>query len=428
MRATELNEISTSRISSYFGLVLAAGCLGGCFFISNHVARVWLAGAGVLAGIVSEVTAGQAMRGERRESDRTDIELTLSNRALLEGNTQNSLPDAVTVPTQPTAQPITAGAPVAALPASDIPAKPEPYRMTDLNKAAHILMYAGTGSGKSVVGDWLVDEVLEGLLIDLNPHLDKRDGGDHFTPQTVEECIEALHEYERGERTSLRVGAGRNMEAIAIMLEALGSLMDERYQIGWMSEHVQFNIRIEESPIIANSDVSKEVWKQVSKPAIREARKVKLRYFIVTQSKRVAALSWQGAGDLLDNLTQVRLGTMALEYATKNADEATTYWLRQDWKQFDYCWLIETSWAPYQDLSYRVKSNGTNALSTFASDIWKNCRPGEAVTARALIANKRHLRQTPPDEIRAAFVELESKMYGSIVGEGDRLSFIRNEE
>jgi hypothetical protein len=412
MSIIELRQIASSRTASYIGLLLSAGCLTGAAFVKDHTSQAWLCGGAVASAIISEVTATAAMKQERLLNDADDITLTLRNRELLEGRigTAQTTVDNTPKPVE-----------------KDVLAKPTPYRMTDLNSAAHILMYAGTGSGKSVVGDWLVEEVLDGLLIDLNPHLDKRDGAEHFEPETVEDCLKALHEYERGERDSLKVGAGRNLNAIALMLEALGGLMDERYELGWMNAHVQFNVRIEESPIIANSEISKEIWKQVSKPAIREARKVKLRYFIVTQSKRVNALQWQGAGDLLDNLVQIRLGRMALEHATRNCDDDVTYWLRHDFKEYGYCWLVENEWSPYQDLSYRAQDTSGAKMSALAQDIWKSCKPGEETSARDLKRKHKHLKDIEPDTIRAAFLELAEHQYGSTAGDGDRLKFTRFE-
>ncbi len=170
----------------------------------------------------------------------------------------------------------------------------------------HLMVLGKTGSGKSVLAEWLLKQ-LGGKPTAITPHHSPKDW--------------------KGVRV---VGGGRDFEAIAAEFTELVEEMDRRYELynKGVTSFEQWSIAVDELPAIMASDICCEVPSQL-KQLIREARKVRIRLILLTQGAEVRALKMEGEGSIRDSLTFIRLGNFALDYARKLKDERLLNWLQQ---------------------------------------------------------------------------------------------------
>lgn len=192
---------------------------------------------------------------------------------------------------------------------STLPCAPELFNWSDFRSNPdlfpHLMMLGKTGSGKSVLAEWLLSQ-LGGKITAVTPHRSPKDW----------KGIEVI-------------GGGRNFEAIAEFFTELVEEMKRRYQLFDIgkTDFAPWNIGIDELPAIMAAPECKNVPTQL-KELIREARKVKIRLLLLTQGAEVKALKIEGEGSIRDSLTFIRLGNFATDHARKLKDEALLAWLK----------------------------------------------------------------------------------------------------
>lgn len=106
---------------------------------------------------------------------------------------------------------------------------------------------------------------------------------------------------------------------IAQVLMSLLELMNERYE-QYYKGHTNFtpvDVYIDELPSIA-SNLGKKFMASVLPALIMECRKVDIRLWLLTQGSQVKLLGLEGASDLREGATFIRLGKLALKHTGKN--------------------------------------------------------------------------------------------------------------
>jgi len=160
----------------------------------------------------------------------------------------------------------------------------------------HLLVYGGTGSGKSTLVDVILTDVLRSptsQIILINPHHKAGQWG-----------------------TNSVVGRGRNFEEIELFIPKLLSLMDERYERYTNEQGVVFSdlfIIVDEVPAI-KSNIDTKVFASFIKQIGSEARKVKMWLILLTQSKYTKQLGLEGASDMLENFIIVSVAQPNYKY------------------------------------------------------------------------------------------------------------------
>lgn len=187
--------------------------------------------------------------------------------------------------------------------------------LTDLSanaaKYPHVLIIGKTGAGKSTIAQALAAES-PGKRFAIAPHADpsKLDeewkachgvfcaGRNYGTPDDPEVSYDDLI-HNRVE----------NASAFQV-LRALHGEMDRRYRDpAGFDSHEPHDWFLDETPAIAkNLD---KYFSQLVSPQAYEARKVKLRLWIITQNDNVSTMKLEGQGKVRDNFTYLYLGDQA---------------------------------------------------------------------------------------------------------------------
>ncbi len=178
-------------------------------------------------------------------------------------------------------------------------------------KYPHVLIIGKTGAGKSTIAQGLA-AVSPGKRFAIAPHLD---------PAKLDEEWRSCHGVFCGGRNygteedepiaydDLINNRVPNASAFQV-LKALHDEMDRRYRDpAGFDSHEQHDWFLDETPAIAKN-LDKWFGKLVS-PQAYEARKVKLRLWIITQNDNVKAMKLEGEGRVRDNFTYLYLGDQA---------------------------------------------------------------------------------------------------------------------
>jgi hypothetical protein len=167
----------------------------------------------------------------------------------------------------------------------------------------HLMLLGKTGSGKSILAEWLLKK-LGGKLTAITPHATPKDW--------------------QGVRV---VGGGRDFDSISAEFDLLIEEMDRRYALysDGVTDFEFWNVAIDELPAIVAQ--CENVPDQL-KVLIREARKVRIRLLLLTQGAEVKALKMEGEGSVRDSLTFIRLGNFATDHARKLKDKSLVAWLQ----------------------------------------------------------------------------------------------------
>jgi energy-coupling factor transporter ATP-binding protein EcfA2 len=178
-------------------------------------------------------------------------------------------------------------------------------------KYPHVLIIGKTGSGKSTIAQGLA-ALSPGKKFAIAPHLDPSKLDDEWRGCNGVFCGGRNYGSEDDPVISyedLIHNRVKNATAYQV-LRALHDEMDRRYKDpAGFDSHEQHDWFLDETPAIAKN-LDKWFGKLVS-PQAYEARKVKLRLWIITQNDNVRAMKLEGEGRVRDNFTYLYLGEQA---------------------------------------------------------------------------------------------------------------------
>lgn len=195
----------------------------------------------------------------------------------------------------------------------------------------HIAIVGGTGEGKSFTAEH-ISAVLGGLLIVVHPH---RKPGDYPNVKAIHAGGRNYGDWEEDEEVSFKdlvdPSAGKRI-SFASVIKTLYLEMDRRFKLyekgnfDYPMVNIildEFNTSVAEVPEVM---VGKGKGSTPIKKMIREARKVKIRFFFLLQDDSVEAMYIKGEGQLRKCLTYIRLGKFARRFAKLLKDEKLIDW------------------------------------------------------------------------------------------------------
>ena len=186
----------------------------------------------------------------------------------------------------------------------------------------HLALLAPTNGGKTTLVEWLCS-LLPGKTIAILPHWQSPDfaGADLIIGKGRNYGTDARPYLEKedakGNITTEGMPEVDEPDANTTVCQFLNWLVregDRRYQLTPEGKFVggePINVCLDELPAYANRPGVKDALKV----ALFEYRKVGIRIIFLSQGFQVKTLGIEGESDLRDNLTWIRLGSMAIEYA-----------------------------------------------------------------------------------------------------------------
>jgi hypothetical protein len=186
---------------------------------------------------------------------------------------------------------------IAALPATQ---ETKYFDWSNVHSHAHTAIIGATGAGKSHLSTWLASQLQ----------------GDRL--------VADIH-YKRGDWSGLYVvGAGRNFNEIAHVLQSCLDEMDRRYQLRLEGQDNFTNLTliIEEIGSIAEDPASADICKEFLPKTLREARKVNIKLILLGHGLEVESLGVKGKGSIRNCLNTIRLGDFAIAHAKSLKDDA----------------------------------------------------------------------------------------------------------
>jgi len=190
----------------------------------------------------------------------------------------------------------------------------------------HLALLAPTNGGKTTLVEWLC-ELLPGKTIAILPHWQSPDfaTADLIIGKGRNYGTDARpyreKEDSRGNVTTegmLEVDEPDQETTVCQFLNWLVREGDRRYKLTSEGKFVggePINVCLDELPAYATRPGVKDALKV----ALFEYRKVGIRIIFLSQGFQVKTLGIEGESDLRDNLTWIRLGSMAIEYADVKA-------------------------------------------------------------------------------------------------------------
>ena len=202
---------------------------------------------------------------------------------------------------------------------------------------AHLLIVGGTGDGKSFLCEHLAPH-LGGKVIVCNPH-DKPQDYPHFTKycggrnygnwkkdKLPAEAINKPHElFEKVLSNNLGFEP-----SVCHFIRILENEMNRRFELYHKGnfDYPMVNAILDEF-CVATGKIGDGI--EVVLDLIKEARKVRIRLFLLVKADQVKTLKIEGQGDIRQSLTYIRLGKFAKEHSKKIGDPALyNYCLEND--------------------------------------------------------------------------------------------------
>lgn len=193
--------------------------------------------------------------------------------------------------------------------------------LADETEYPHIAILNKTGGGKSTLAQWLAQQV-GGKIYVIDPHYEP---GSYAAADMIigkgRNIGESAESYQTlynkkgepaGYKGEVEIEQPHELASCTQMINWLHREMEKRYQM-----RAQGNSNFEALNVILDEFSSyskKEGVPQRFKELIREARKVKIRLYILIQGSQVGDLGLEGSSDLRSNLTFIRLGKFAIDY------------------------------------------------------------------------------------------------------------------
>lgn len=419
---TNLNILSVGAI----GVSVVA--LSSVIYIGSPWLMFGAATVGTLSAVAAEIMARTSTKKFRVETDQEAMDQTLNNMLRVQ-SLLNGLEAARCAIVPPEAWGGSSVAQTGLSVNGEVPANvtiPPPADPRCLNNEPHLFIYAGTGAGKSLFTEWLLRDVLEGFPLWLNPHHDENGMGPVVNLTSTEDALTMLNAYFTGELEE-RYGVVephiKDKQSIAYVLDALEQCMRDRFEVGWMQGWPMLNVLVDETALIANDKLTKASWKDAFIPSSREARKVNIRFIILSQSNRAKALGLANQYDVLENLYPVRINSFAQSFARKHGDEGLQIALKQSMAMHGRCWLIgdeeNLHWLEPVNLLH-LEPVANVLLSDFDKAVLLQLKEGEPMSASKLCKNHKSLKWTT-QEVRGSF----EKLAQASLGDWDGQRFIR---
>jgi energy-coupling factor transporter ATP-binding protein EcfA2 len=199
-------------------------------------------------------------------------------------------------------------APVAHVPPK---AKPLTQLVQDAKKYPHVMVIGKTGSGKSTICQALA-ALSGGRKFAIAPHFDPSKPDTEWRGCDGVFCGGRNYGTPEDEDISYDDIVNNRVPDISAfqILRAILAEMDRRYRdprgFDAQEQHDWF---LDETPAVARA--LDKTFGQLAAPLAYEARKVKLRLWIITQNDNVKALKLEGEGRVRDNFTYLYLGNKA---------------------------------------------------------------------------------------------------------------------
>lgn len=194
--------------------------------------------------------------------------------------------------------------------------------LSDEVEYPHLAILNKTGGGKSTLAQWLATQ-MGGLIYVLDPHYEPNS----YKLATlvigkgrnVGESAESWHEITNkkgevvGETGEPEISQPNELASCTQFINWLHREMVRRYDLRsrGITDFETINVIMDEFSSYAKKEGVPIRFKEL----IREARKVKIRLYVLIQGSQVGDLGLEGSSDLRANLTFIRLGKFAIEYA-----------------------------------------------------------------------------------------------------------------
>lgn len=188
----------------------------------------------------------------------------------------------------------------------------------------HLLIVGGTGDGKTYLCEHLAPN-LEGKTIVCNPHDKPGDfegfvsycGGRNYGDWKQKTPIE---NNEIGEYFNKLLTFDVDDISVSQLIKVIHSEMDRRYKLyhKGIFDYPFTNIIFDEF-CVTTSKLHKDGIEAIL-DLIKEARKVKIRLFLLVKSDQVKTLKIDGQGEIRNSLTYIRLGKFALKETKRLGD------------------------------------------------------------------------------------------------------------
>lgn len=193
---------------------------------------------------------------------------------------------------------------------------------TKPDKYPHLAIVGSTGDGKTYTAESLCKKVFSSARnLVLAPHAKPTDwkGFEVF----CQGRNYGSWEDEAAEIRSLKAG---QKISVASIIRGLELEMDRRYKLYEAGDENYQPINVIWDETLAALDLIEELAEPMRR-LLREARKVRIRLIMLLQDDSVVSLKIQGQGNARKNLTYLRLGEFATDYARKLRDEKLIQWL-----------------------------------------------------------------------------------------------------
>lgn len=218
-------------------------------------------------------------------------------------------------------------------------------------KYPHVLILGSTGSGKSLLAEYLVDMDKDTVRTFVSPCSDDAEFIDYDT-----------------------VGTGFNYVAIEAFMQSLVHEMKERYSLDIgevMSRYGYRNVVIDEG---TNTAKNSDTFTQSLLTLIGMARKRFIRIWLCTTAQNVKSLNMEGEGESRSNFTYVRLGDDAQEHVHTLANNGQLTSKDEEWYNLQLrngkrMAMVDSSMCVLPDLSgyieRKLQNGATRSTQTF---------------------------------------------------------------
>jgi DNA polymerase III delta prime subunit len=272
---------------------VAAGALGLATLLPNQTAKL----------ATLSIASGSALMSRRLHTSNEELDLQLGDdRYIARLSRQRALLDVY-------------GSPLSSTPAIAGATTPTLFDFEELvkdpDKFPHGLILGKTGTGKTTLAEWLGVRLGSETRVAFAPHYKPGDwvgfhsviglGRNYGTP---DDDVLTWDDVMDGQNVTIAQG-----------LLALKDEMVRRYTLyaQGIFDYPRLDVYLDEIPAVYGA--LGKFFTGLIQPLVLEARKVGIRLWLLSQGKQVKMLGFEGRSDIRENLTVIRLGNFAVDYA-----------------------------------------------------------------------------------------------------------------